>query len=368
MVLNSLGYKMENRKLWPLALTVPVAIVAIVWAFAGVILFQTPLSFQQTATRSNSSNGAKDIALAFTPREKVLAAYSERRQSYSTPQGYPGNFAPPGMAPSNGPSTANEPDYLNAVNTDGNFRWSSEKLPIDVYIADGRGVAGYQPEYRQMMIDAFNEWCNTSNGTMTWREVQNPNKSDVMVNWTSSPNVRPGAVEAGQTKTLVQQNKITGDGKIVNAQISILTELLGRSFAEDAMRKTCLHEVGHALGLQGHSDVPTDIMYPTVNEHQVAKLKSRDINTLARLYSSDTNNVATTPRGRMMRRDFSDADGIVPFDNSDQFAQQAPNMPPWMHRSMGQAFRGPRFMRGMNRQAAMQEFMRRHAEQSGWYN
>lgn len=359
---------MENRKLWPLALTVPVAIVAIVWAFAGVILFQTPLSFQQTATRSNSSNGAKDIALAFTPREKVLAAYSERRQSYSTPQGYPGNFAPPGMAPSNGPSTANEPDYLNAVNTDGNFRWSPEKLPIDVYIADGRGVAGYQPEYRQMMIDAFNEWCDTSNGTMTWREVQNPNKSDVMVNWTSSPNVRPGAVEAGQTKTLVQQNKITGDGKIVNAQISILTELLGRSFAEDAMRKTCLHEVGHALGLQGHSDVPTDIMYPTVNEHQVAKLKSRDINTLARLYSSDTNNVATTPRGRMMRRDFSDADGIVPFDNSDQFAQQAPNMPPWMHRSMGQAFRGPRFMRGMNRQAAMQEFMRRQAEQSGWYN
>jgi predicted Zn-dependent protease len=359
---------MENRKLWALALTVPFAIVAIVWAIAGVYLFQTPPPLHQIATQVPKKE-SEHVARPGRKSEKILAVFSERRQAYSTPQGYPGGFAPPGMAPTNGPSTANEPDYLDAVNTEGNFRWSPDKLPIDVYIADGYAVSGYQPGYRQMMVDAFNAWCDSSSGTMSWREVQNPNKSDVMVSWTSSPNIRPGAVEAGQTKTLVQQNKLTGDGKIMNAQISILTELMGRPFNEDAMRKTCLHEVGHALGLQGHSDVPTDIMYPTVNEHQVARLKARDVNTLARLYSTGARNtVASSTRSSMMKREFADDDGIVPFDNSDLRGQSAPYAPPWMNGSRSYVHHGPRFRHGMNREAVMREFMRRAAQQRGWYN
>jgi predicted Zn-dependent protease len=358
---------MENKKLWPVALIVPFTIVAIVWAIAGVYLFQSPPGVQQVSNYVQKMPAVKNVLHASSLHEKVLATLTQRRQSYSMPPGYSGGFAPPGMAPSNQPSTANQADYLNAVNTEGNFRWSPDKLPIDVFIADGQGVSGYHPGYRQMMIDAFEAWCDSSNGAITWREAQNPNRADVIVSWTSSPNIRPGAVEAGQTRTLIQQNKFTGDGKIMNAQISILTELMGRSFNEDAMRKTCLHEVGHALGLQGHSDVPTDIMYPTVNEHQVARLKSRDINTLARLYSAaGQTSLASSERSRMMRGGMANGDGIVPFDNSDLAVDNAPFAPPWPGGTRCSAHRGPHFRPGMNRQAAMREFMRRAAEQRGW--
>jgi predicted Zn-dependent protease len=379
---------MTNRKLWPVALAVPFAIVAIVWAFAGVYLFQPAPAFDRVreANGSHQTNGSPqaNVNLQATggrkpkagpsldkSKPKQLAFCIERRQAYSTPQ--PGYFRDDSFAapPVNYrqtrpwqsvPSTASSADYLSAVNTEGNFRWSPDRLPIDVYIDDGRGVAGFQPQYRQMLKDAFDAWCDTSGGLMTWREVSNPQQADVTASWTSNPTIRPGSVEAGQTKTLVQQNKYTGDGKIMTAQISILTQLMGRSFNNDAMQKTCLHEVGHALGLQGHSDVPSDIMYPTVNEQQVAHLKQRDVNTLARLYSgSATDAIARTPQSRMMRRGFDEG-----ADDS--------NVPPWMNRSVGQAPRnypvGPRYYQlgGMNRQAAIRELMRRAAAQNGWYN
>ncbi len=60
---------------------------------------------------------------------------------------------------------------------------------------------------------------------------------------------------------------------------------MGRSFSDTDTYKTCLHEVGHAIGMEGHSNTPSDIMYPMLNSAQTPYLKERDINTIAALYS-----------------------------------------------------------------------------------
>ena len=49
------------------------------------------------------------------------------------------------------------------------------------------------------------------------------------------------------------------------------------------LENVVIHELGHALGLFGHSPVRSDIMYPVTDEH--SRLSQRDINTLKRIYS-----------------------------------------------------------------------------------
>jgi predicted Zn-dependent protease len=48
---------------------------------------------------------------------------------------------------------------------------------------------------------------------------------------------------------------------------------------------TVLHEMGHALGIGGHSPDPQDIMYPSASATATTGLSERDRATLAELYA-----------------------------------------------------------------------------------
>jgi predicted Zn-dependent protease len=138
---------------------------------------------------------------------------------------------------------------------------------------------------RQMMAQAFNDWQSSTNGLVSWRQVSNPMQADIVALWTADVQARSGGVEAGNTESLTSMDPYTRNGQIEAAKITILTGMGGRPFSDTEMRKTTLHEVGHSLGLEGHSRTRTDIMYPAVNATQTPYLQSRDVNTLARLYS-----------------------------------------------------------------------------------
>ena len=49
--------------------------------------------------------------------------------------------------------------------------------------------------------------------------------------------------------------------------------------------ETVLHEMGHALGLGGHSPDPDDIMYASIRHGGTEGLSERDRNTLTVLYA-----------------------------------------------------------------------------------
>jgi predicted Zn-dependent protease len=193
-------------------------------------------------------------------------------------------------------------DYLAEIAAEsGLHRWPSSKFPLKVYIADGTGVPGYRPQFKSIMTAAFQEWQTSTGGLVSWRQVSNPQQADIVSLWTADVNARRGGIEAGNTVTLTAVDPRTRNGVIQAAKITLLTGLNGRSFNDTELRKTALHEVGHALGLEGHSSTPTDIMYASVNGAQTPYLKDRDVNTLVRLYSGNTSTytppaVASIPR------------------------------------------------------------------------
>jgi len=187
--------------------------------------------------------------------------------------------------------------YLSEVTQMGHLRWHLEKMPLKVFIEDGSGTPGYQSYYQDYMRKAFNEWQEKTSGTVRWQEVGSPNQADIVCVWTDEAKTNGPGVEAGETKSTIGVNRFTGEQNIIRARISVLTSLMGRPFSDLDTYKTCLHEVGHAIGMEGHSSTPSDIMYPVLNRAQTPYLKSRDLNTISALYSAPSSNafVAQAP-------------------------------------------------------------------------
>jgi tetratricopeptide (TPR) repeat protein len=73
---------------------------------------------------------------------------------------------------------------------------------------------------------------------------------------------------------------------ITRSDITIATHSAqtGEALELGELQTTAIHELGHALGLQGHSPYPDDIMYYCLNPAQTGQLTTRDKRTLHLLY------------------------------------------------------------------------------------
>jgi hypothetical protein len=122
-----------------------------------------------------------------------------------------------------------------------------------------------------------------SNGKLAWVEVSNPQAADIYCEWTAKVNPqRPN--EAGFTVAMARNNNGTPIRTMGKAKITILTHYNGKNLTDRDMRKVCLHELGHAYGLQGHSPFSDDIMFATTSRNQGDSLSMRDVKSIQRLY------------------------------------------------------------------------------------
>lgn len=176
-------------------------------------------------------------------------------------------------------------DYLADVVGEGMYQWPADKLPIKVYIAPGNDVPGFRPQFPDMIRKSFSTWQSATNGRVSWVEVQERAKANITVDWTNGVHERPEGTEAGKTSTMTRLNTETNVGTIYGARMQILTRLPEREFADEEVQKTCLHEAGHAFGIQGHSPHRDDIMFYAVSPTQKPRLTTRDGATMTRLYS-----------------------------------------------------------------------------------
>ena len=117
---------------------------------------------------------------------------------------------------------------------------------------------------------------------MTFKFVDDGEGADILCSWTSDPSKLPSRANDGVTEVHTDET-----GLIQTATVLILTDptidVLGRS--DKDIKSVSLHEIGHALGLDGHSPNPADIMFFGGGLADSKRdLTARDRQTLMRLY------------------------------------------------------------------------------------
>lgn len=172
-------------------------------------------------------------------------------------------------------------DYLSIVTKDG-LCWSLADMPVNVYIDSGDGVSGFRSEFADILRQAFADWSTATKGKISFAFVDRPKDAQIHCVWTANPGDLDNPSEQGQANTWMK------DHHIVKARITLLTIPWSNSLpmGDNFIRLVCLHEIGHTLGLFGHTDNPQDVMFMSISNSQVRRqLSNRDIHTICRLYS-----------------------------------------------------------------------------------
>lgn len=202
--------------------------------------------------------------------------------------------APTAASPTRPSITTTAANYLPEISANGITRWPPSRMPIKVFIKPGTDVPGYRSQYESTLKQAIADWAQGSNDAVKFTYVASEPQADIVCSWTNDQSRLSSKDEDGHAVLIPD-----ADG-ILRAEILLLTQSpAGKGMTDKYTRRVYLHEIGHALGLSGHSSQPTDIMYRTVDPGDGDSiLSARDRNTLSSLYSLDMKlqaKLTTTP-------------------------------------------------------------------------
>jgi Flp pilus assembly protein TadD len=128
---------------------------------------------------------------------------------------------------------------------------------------------------------AFQQWSAASDGKIHFLFVDSKYLANITCKWTDNFAEAEAETEADGANT----NMFVADGSSLWANIYILTRTHDSNSVTNAcMHHTCLHEIGHAIGLVKHSPVHTDVMFAFEENEPSTERSKRDILTIRRLY------------------------------------------------------------------------------------
>jgi hypothetical protein len=134
------------------------------------------------------------------------------------------------------------------------------RQPITYFIEDGKGVPGYRESDRELARLALEAWSRESRSRLRFSEAATRDSALIRFRWIS-----PNEGLYGETQRIQVSGKA---GAIVNVMTNVAVHgepLAGQAVKDGLLRDTivyltCVHELGHAVGLS-HTRKFEDIMY-----------------------------------------------------------------------------------------------------------
>jgi len=184
-------------------------------------------------------------------------------------------------------------------------RWADDDMPLAVYIdvPDLGDLAEEElrpvdaDEYRDAVGQAFARWERELEGRVTFHLVSRARDARLVVRVLAepAPETENGLQILGSTESLRGacrvKGEVTGGDEpllvsfhVPDLELYILDRV--GLLTPHQVEMVALHEIGHALGMKGHSPIPSDFMYPAFRDQASVKgLSENDVNSFLSLYS-----------------------------------------------------------------------------------
>jgi predicted Zn-dependent protease len=194
-------------------------------------------------------------------------------------------------------------DYLDAVQPTpvGSLVWS--QFPIRVYVEPAR-LSANASDRAQVWVDAVTQAVEEWARYLPLTYVDSPDTADITIwrrtppiQWDRSPDASqpseqpsgPGSNRLPRARSADAHYQLFVD-RPANAAATLSHRFeiqLSPNQTGDYTKATARHEIGHALGIWGHSTLPTDALYFS-QVRNPAPISVRDVNTLKRVYEQPT--------------------------------------------------------------------------------
>ena len=171
-------------------------------------------------------------------------------------------------------------DYFNQITvfSDGKITRFSQ-MPIRVHIAPMPiGIEGVEI-YLESFRYAMREWEAAADGKIQFQEVESTDNADLRVRWQRSGLTRIIDTALGRTELA----RLSETDFEVDVVLSLRERGSAGLLSQEKMRTVCLHELGHAIGLWGHSPDSADVLFFAATAQHPT---DRDKATLHKVYAA----------------------------------------------------------------------------------
>jgi predicted Zn-dependent protease len=179
------------------------------------------------------------------------------------------------------------PDYLAGIfKVD---KWKMDSMPLKAYVKPNPKLSGLHKEFTELVRNAMDQWCKATNGIVSYKFVDKEEGANLLWIYTDSEDDCNTVCELGLAgSTDLKVHAIDEKPELATIVVLVKDKPIAPIRGRQLLATICLHEMGHALGMNGHSPNNHDVMYPSSSIYDKAApvLSERDKNTIRKLYQT----------------------------------------------------------------------------------